>query len=136
MRKIVFILAIACLPSCKKESKQDPDPDPAINLPYTRLVGHTWEGISFTDSVTAVPYYQFLDVKTDTTVGVYTATYDGLNIIEPEVVYPCKVLTHANHLDSLEILYFGYSNPSIFHTTKDTTIITDQFGYIDYRRFK
>ncbi|MGZ3767129.1 MAG: hypothetical protein ACXVB0_24580 [Mucilaginibacter sp.] len=132
MRTLFFIAAIICVIGCKKESKQDPDP--IINLPYTRLTGHTWEGLSFTDSVTAVPYYQFLHVKSDTTVGVYTATYDGINIIEPEVVYPCKLVTHTNHLDSLEIFYFGVPNPSIFHTTKDTTIITD--GYIDYKKFK
>jgi hypothetical protein len=70
MRRTLFIAAIICVFGCKKEAKQETDL--IANLPDTQIMGHTWEGISFTDSVTAVPYYQFLDVKTNTTIGVYS----------------------------------------------------------------
>ncbi len=105
-----------------------------ITYPYTKLVGHTWEALSYTDSLTATPFYQFIHVKSDTTVGVYTASYDASLIIVPEIVYPGKIITHANHADVLQILYPGYPQPFELHTTVDTTVITT--GSWDYKRFK
>ena len=131
MKPILFIALILCLVGCKKEETIQPAEE-AVNYPYTQLVGHTWEGKSYVDDY-GVPYYQFLHITSDTTVGIYTATYDASYIKRPEVVYPCKITTQPNHADVLEITYLGYS-PAVYHTTMDTLRIDD--GYVDYTRFK
>jgi hypothetical protein len=133
MKSIFFIGLIACLISCTKAPQEQPTPQ-IINYPYTALIGHTWEGLSYTDPVTAIPYYQFLHITSDTTVGIYTASYDASTVVVPEAAYACKITTHPNHADALEIFYTGNSQPRSFSTTGDTTRITD--GSVDYKRFK
>jgi hypothetical protein len=133
MKSIFFVGLITCLISCKKETLVQP-PAQVINYPYTTLAGHTWEGLSYTDPTTTTPYYQFLHITSDTTVGVYTASYDASDVVVPEVAYPCKIVTHPNHADALEIFFPGNSQPHSFYTTGDTTRITD--GSVDYKRFK
>jgi hypothetical protein len=133
MKNLFFITLIICLASCKKESVS-PSKIEDVQYPYTKLAGHTWEGLSYTDSITATPFYQFLHITSDTTVGIYTASYDGTYIVIPEIKYPCKIITHTNHDDTLQIFYLGFDKPIELYTTKDTTKISD--GYIDYIRFK
>jgi hypothetical protein len=131
MKSLTLIVLLLFIAGCKKDDKKDmPAPD---IYPYTRLIGHTWEGLSYVDSL-GTPYYQFLDMKSDTTIGIYTGVYDASRIIEPEIVYPCKVIINTNHQDSFAILYPGFSEPTKGYTTRDTTKIIVE--YVTYFKFK
>src|ERR1700761_5051529 len=102
MKDLLLIVLVVLIAGCKKEAQKDmPAPD---IYPYTKLVGHTWEGLSYADS-TGTPYYQFLNIKTETTVGIYTGVYDASRITEPEVDYTCKITAQANHQDLVEVFY-------------------------------
>jgi hypothetical protein len=133
MKSIFFVGLMTCLISCTKAPQEQPAAQ-IINYPYTTLAGHTWEGLSYTDPATTTPYYQFLHITSDSTAGVYTASYDASDVVVAEVAYPCKIVTHPNHADALEIFFPGNSQPHSFYTTGDTTRITD--GSVDYKRFK
>ena len=120
MKKIFIIALLATgLVACKKENKDDmPSPE---TYPYTSLVGHTFEGPSYADSA-ATLYYQFLHIKSDTTVGVYTGLYDGSVITASEITYPLKINRKADHHDSFTIIYPGFGAITA-QTGKDTTKI-------------
>lgn len=132
MKNLILITIILCLASCKKEDIQPPQ-EKIAPLPYTQIVGHnTWRGLSEIDDL-GLHYYQFMDFKSDTTVGIYTAAYDESVIFVPEIVYHCKITTSADHNDSVSIFYPDAAS-YIYHTTSDITKITDD--YTDYTRIK
>jgi hypothetical protein len=131
MKNLFFITLIICLASCKKESVEPPKVD-VVQYPVTEIVGHTWRGLSEIDDL-GTHYYQFMHFKSDTTVGIYIAAYDESVIFVPEIVYHCKISIAQNHSDSVTIM-FPEAAPYVYHTTNDTTKITD--GYTDYSKIR